>query len=167
MWSQSKSPGLSWLAAVLPRSGTPTAPRMPKPRSVKFKPLRTVRPMPSSARQRMKSVATPPCRMKSSMRWPTSLSTKRGADGGFQSETFAQAARDVVFAAAFPRFEFAGRANASLAGVEPQHDFAERKLVVSVFVTKFQRHASSLQNYGDFLTAPRTKHTKKMLLNLL
>src|SRR5882757_4347638 len=48
---------------------------MPNPRSVKFSPLRPERPMPSSAFQRMKSVATPPCMMKSSMRWPTSLST--------------------------------------------------------------------------------------------
>ena len=45
--SQSKSPVLIWLAAVLPRSETPTAPRTPKPRSVKLRPLRTVRPMPS------------------------------------------------------------------------------------------------------------------------
>src|SRR5882724_10619593 len=76
MSSQLKSPGLSCDAAVLPRSGTPTAPRMPKPRSVKLRPLRTVRPMPSSSRHLMKSVATPPCMMKSSTRWPTSLSTK-------------------------------------------------------------------------------------------
>src|SRR5476649_2818726 len=33
---------------------------MPKPRSVKLRPLRTVRPMPSSSRHLMKSVATPP-----------------------------------------------------------------------------------------------------------
>ena len=51
--SQSKSPGLICEAAVLPRSGTPTAPRMPKPRSVKLRPLRTVRPMPSSSRHLM------------------------------------------------------------------------------------------------------------------
>ena len=37
------------LAAVLPRSGMPTAPRMPKPRSVKLRPLRTERPIPSAA----------------------------------------------------------------------------------------------------------------------
>ena len=73
--SQSTSPGLSWLAAVWPRSGTPTAPRIPNPRSVKLRPFRTLRPMPSSARQWIRSVATPPCMMKSSMRWPTSLST--------------------------------------------------------------------------------------------
>src|SRR5439155_1749457 len=74
IWSQSKSPGLSWLAAVLPRSGMPTAPRTPKPRSVKFSPLRTTRPTPSNGAHLMKSVSTPPCKMKSSMSRPTSLS---------------------------------------------------------------------------------------------
>ena len=47
MWSQSMSPAASWLAAVWPRSETPIAPRTPNPRSVKFSPLRTVRPHPS------------------------------------------------------------------------------------------------------------------------
>ena len=45
--SQSTSPGRSWLTAVLPRSEQPTAPRTPKPRSVKLSPLRTSRPTPS------------------------------------------------------------------------------------------------------------------------
>jgi len=67
--------GFNWLAAVLPRSGIPTAPRIPKPRSVKLSPLRTERPMPSSARHLMKSVFTPPCMMKSSTKRPTSFST--------------------------------------------------------------------------------------------
>src|SRR5882724_11363967 len=74
IWSQSKSPALSWLAAVRPRSETPTAPRTPNPRSVKFKPLRTVRPTPSKGIHLMKSVATPPCKVKSSSNRPTSLS---------------------------------------------------------------------------------------------
>src|SRR5205823_3612795 len=74
MCSQSKSPGLSWLAAVLPRSGIPTAPRTPKPRSVKLRPLRTTRPTPSNGTHLTNSVSTPPCKMKSSMSRPTSLS---------------------------------------------------------------------------------------------
>jgi len=48
----------------------------PKPRSVKLRPLRKDGRCRHRRGQRMKSVATPPCRMKSSMRWPTSLSTK-------------------------------------------------------------------------------------------
>ena len=78
----------------------------------------------------MKSVATPPCRMKSSSSRPTSLSTNAVQTAVLQAEAFAQAAGDVVFAAAFPDLEFAGGADAALAGVEPQHDFAERNLVV-------------------------------------
>jgi hypothetical protein len=41
---QLKSPGLSWLTAVWPRSEQPAAARGPKPRSVKLRPLRTARP---------------------------------------------------------------------------------------------------------------------------
>ena len=48
-----------------------------------------------------------------------------GADGGFQAEAFAEAAGDVVFAAAFPGLKGARCADASLAGIEAQHDFAE------------------------------------------
>ena len=43
--SQSTSPGRSWDAAVWPRSETPSAPRTPKPRSVKLSPFRTARPI--------------------------------------------------------------------------------------------------------------------------
>src|SRR5674476_744430 len=73
-WPQSTSPGLSCDAAVWPRSETPTAPRTPKPRSVKFSPLRTERPIPSYGTHRMNEVSRPPVRMKSSTRRPLSLS---------------------------------------------------------------------------------------------
>ena len=53
-----------------------------------------------------------------------------GADGGFIAETLAQTARGVVFAAAFPGAEPPRRADAALAGVQAQHDFAKRNLVV-------------------------------------
>ena len=39
---------------------------------------------------------------------------ERGADGGFVAETFAQAARGVVFAAAFPRGELRARCGCGL-----------------------------------------------------
>ena len=55
---------------------------------------------------------------------------ERGADRGFQPEAFAQSSRGVVFAAAFPGGELARRAHAPLAGIEAQHDFTERNLVV-------------------------------------
>src|SRR5450755_1055984 len=47
---------------------------MPKPRSVKFKPLRTVRPTPSYFTQRKCSRLTPPCSMRSSIKRPMALS---------------------------------------------------------------------------------------------
>src|ERR1022692_824601 len=84
MWFQSKSPALSWLAAVSPRSDTPSAPRTPKPRSVKFKPLRVARPTPSNGSHLMKSVSTPPCRIKSSSSRPTSLSANAVATAVFK-----------------------------------------------------------------------------------
>jgi hypothetical protein len=72
--SQSTSPGAIAATAVCPRSEIPTAPRTPKPRSVKFRPLRAACPMPSNGAQRMSDVSTPPCRMRSSTSRPTSLS---------------------------------------------------------------------------------------------
>ena len=73
--SQSTSPARSAAAAVCPRSETPTAPRTPKPRSVKLSPLRAARPVPSKGAQETNVVSTPPCRMQSSTSRPTSLST--------------------------------------------------------------------------------------------
>jgi hypothetical protein len=54
-----------------------------------------------------------------------------GADGRFQAEAFAEAAGGVVLAAALPDLEFAGGADATLAGIEAEHDFTERELVES------------------------------------
>ena len=100
--SQLKPGDFDW-DHIFGKAGT----RKPNPRSVKFKPLRILRPMPSSGRRRKikSAVATPPCMMKYSIRWPTSLSTNTGRTGGFVAETFAQAARGVVFAATFPSGE--------------------------------------------------------------
>ena len=55
---------------------------------------------------------------------------ERRADGGLEAEAASQAARNIVFAAALPGLEFAGGADAAFAGVEPQHDFAQRNQVV-------------------------------------
>ena len=62
------------LSAVCPRSEVPFAPRIPKPFSVKLIPLRTSRPIPSCSIQLINPVSTPPCRIKSSIRCPISLS---------------------------------------------------------------------------------------------
>ena len=45
-----------------------------------------------------------------------------GADRGAQPETFAQAASDIVLAAAFPSLERPGGSDAAFAGIEPEHD---------------------------------------------
>src|ERR1035441_2742919 len=72
---QFTSPGASCEAADQPRSLQPTAPRRPYPRSVKFKPTRAVRPMPSKGVHLMCERSTPPCSIRSYSRRPTSFST--------------------------------------------------------------------------------------------
>src|SRR5215469_10041854 len=72
--SQLISPGFNWLTAVCPRSEQPSAARTPNPRSVKFSPLRVVRPTPSYFRQIKCDWSTPPCSIKSSTSRPTGLS---------------------------------------------------------------------------------------------
>ena len=72
--SQSISPGFIWLAAVWPRSLHPAAARTPNPRSVKFSPLRTVRPTPSNFTHFTCDWSTPPCSIRSSISRPTALS---------------------------------------------------------------------------------------------
>ena len=51
---------------------------------------------------------------------------ERGDDGTAQAEAAAQAAGDVVLAAAFPDAEAAGTDDAAFAGIEAEHDLAER-----------------------------------------
>src|SRR5882757_4303468 len=68
------SPGFNWLTAVLPRSEQPSAARTPNPRSVKFKPLRVVRPTPSYFVHIRCDWSTPPCSIRSSSSRPTGLS---------------------------------------------------------------------------------------------
>ena len=53
-----------------------------------------------------------------------------GGNGGLHAEATAQSSGDIIFSAAFPDFEFAGGANASLAGIESEHDFAEGEHIV-------------------------------------
>ena len=48
-----------------------------------------------------------------------------GSDRGAVAETFTESASDVVFAAAFPDFEFTSGADAAFTGVEAEHNFAE------------------------------------------
>ena len=85
------------------------APRTPKPRSVKLSPLRTVRPTPSYGTQRISDVSTPPCRIEV-LEQPADLVVGEGGDdAGAQAEAAAQAAGDVVLAAALPGPEACAR----------------------------------------------------------
>ncbi len=74
MYSKSKSSGAALEIAVLARSEHPTAPRMPNPLSVKFSPFRQTLPIPSVFIHLIRDASTPPCRIKSSIRSPTSFS---------------------------------------------------------------------------------------------
>ena len=60
-FSQFTSPGRICEAAEWPRSEQPSAARTPKPFSVKLRPTRVLRPMPSNSRQMTCEVSTPPC----------------------------------------------------------------------------------------------------------
>ena len=130
-WSQSTSPGRSCEAAVFPRSETPTAPRTPKPRSVKLSPLRTVRPMPSYGTQRISERVDAALEDEVLDQPADVVVGERGHDRGAQPEAAAQAAGDVVLAAALPHPERARGADAPLARIEAQHDLAERDEVVA------------------------------------
>ena len=122
--------GGSGVAAV---GASRRAPRTPKPRSVKLRPLRAVRPMPSSGDPLDEGVSTPPVQDEI-LDQPADLVVDEGGDdGGAQAEAAAQAAGDVVLAAALPRRELTGRADAALAGIQPEHDLAERHCVPPAF----------------------------------
>jgi hypothetical protein len=54
---------------------------------------------------------------------------QRRADGGFVTKAFAQPARGIVLTATFPGGELAGGADATLTGVEAEHDFSQGDLV--------------------------------------
>ena len=128
-FSQFTSPGLICEAAEWPRSEQPSAARMPKPFSVKFRPTRVLRPRPSNSRQMIFEVSTPPCIMRSSTSQPRSLTGRAVTARGALAPALAHGARDVVFAAAFPHLEAARIAHAAEARIEAQHHFAERGAV--------------------------------------
>ncbi len=65
---------------------------------------------------------------------------ERGDDGAAQAEDPAQAAGDVVLAAALPGLERTCRADPALARVEPQHDLTERDGVVRALGSWTQLH---------------------------
>ena len=68
---------------------------------------------------------------------------------GAQAEAAAQTAGNVVFAAAFPSLESSGGMDTAFAGIETEHDFSERKNIITAFFCFFvngQRHNKHLVN---------------------
>ena len=53
---------------------------------------------------------------------------------GLETKTSAQAARHIVFAAAFPYIELASRAYPTVAGIEAQHNFPQRNHIVPTLI---------------------------------
>ena len=70
---------------------------------------------------------------------------KGRAHRGSQAETFPEATRGVVFAAALPNGEMSGGAHPALARIEAQHNLAEGDLVKRALFGRFerQRHGKS------------------------
>ena len=110
--------------AVCPRSEQPSAARTPKPRSVKLRPLRTVRPTPVVLHP---GDALFDAALEHQVFHQAShrVVGQRGHDGGVEAEAALQPARDVVLAAAFPHLERASGMDAAIARVEPQHHLAQ------------------------------------------
>ncbi len=123
--SQSIWPGLSWLTAVWPRSEQPSAARTPKPRSVKLRPLRVVRPTPSYLVQTTMRLVDAALQHQVFEETADGVVGERGDDGGLEAEAAAQASGYVVLAAALPDVEAACGGYADVAGIEAEHDFAE------------------------------------------
>ena len=140
-------PGFSCEMAVCPRSEQPSAARTPKPRSVKFRPLRTVRPTPSYSTH-VTRCSTPPWNIRSSTSRPTGLS-----------------ASAVTTAVRRPKQRFSPRAtlyspppsqtwNVRVVwtrpspGIEPQHHFAQGDAIPAAGLGRAQRqlgHGETLQ----------------------
>ena len=126
-----RRPARSAAAAVWPRSETPTAPRTPKPRSVKLSPLRSARPMPSNGRHSTWLVSTPPWSMQSSTSRPTSLSASAVTIAVRRPKQRRRPRATLYSPPPSQTLEAARVADPPLARVEPQHHLAERDEVVA------------------------------------
>jgi hypothetical protein len=60
-----------------------------------------------------------------------------GEDRGAFAEAAAESTGNVIFAPAFPGLELAGGADAAVAGIETEHDFAHREDVVGAGLSGF------------------------------
>ena len=116
---------------MLPRSETPSAPRTPKPRSVKFEPVAD-RPPDAVGRNPTDEARVDTSLEDEVLEQPADVVVgERGHDAGALAEAAAEPARDVVLAAALPRLEPASGADAPLAGIEAEHDLTEGDQVIA------------------------------------
>ena len=89
---------------------------------------------------------------------PADLVVGEGADeAGAQAEAAAQAARDVVLAAALPDAELARRADAPVAGIEAEHHLAERHQVEAALRRGLDASLAILRTPSIRRTAPPSR----------
>jgi len=72
-----------------------------------------------------------------------------GDHGGLVAEAFAETARRVVFAAAFPDGEVAGGADPAFTGIEAEHHFAKRDLIEGTFRFGFDSQGHLDGDFGE------------------
>ena len=137
---QSKSLGWLFAIAVLPRSEQPTAARTPNPRSVKFRPLRTVRPIPSYGTQRMSDVSTPPCRIKSSSNCPIGFFAKAVMTAVRMPKHRLSPRATLYSPPPSQARKVSSRVDTLLAGIKPQHDFSEADAIPLTAFRRFQNN---------------------------
>ena len=120
--------------------------RTPKPRSTKFRPLRTSRPTPSYGIQRTCARVDAALEDQVLEQPPDGVVGERGHDRGAKAEAAPQPAGDVVLAAALGDGERARRRDAPVAGVEAEHHLAQRDEVVAAVLggAREEGHAAPL-----------------------
>src|SRR5579864_4994729 len=89
---------------------------------------------------------------------------ERGDESGAVSEAAAEAAGDVVFAAAFPDLERARRADASITRIESKHHFAQRDDVVPARLPRPDLHRSFSAQMATASAASRSTSSNRRLV---
>jgi hypothetical protein len=110
-------------------SSTSTADRRPNPRSVKFRPLRKVLPIPSYGDPADERCLDSSQRHQVFDQLADRIPGQRRNDGGAHAKAPPESARNVIFSAPLPSAKVPSRVDAFLARIEPQHGFAETDAV--------------------------------------
>ena len=64
--------------------------------------------------------------------------SESGKDNCTHAKAAAQSADDIVFSAAFPGLEVTGSTDPALAGIQAEHNFAERSSIITTFLSRFE-----------------------------